>query len=70
MKSVMPSMKLRLQWTENKRSYTEWFKTNLGPSTEPCDAPWPIIHQNWIRYTDSLIGENCKSADGEIWITD
>lgn len=24
-------------------------KTNLGPSTEPCDTPWSIIQQNCDR---------------------
>lgn len=23
-------------------------KTNLGPSTEPCDTPWSIIQQNCL----------------------
>lgn len=71
MKSVVSSMKLLLQ---SKEATPEWFKnkTNIGPSTEPCDTPRSIIQQNCsfdrICYPDSTI--NCKSADEEICITE
>lgn len=42
------SMKLQLQWLKTKEATPELFKTNLGPSTEPCGTPWLIIQHNCL----------------------